>query len=298
MARRKRQQEEVVEERNPSSERGTVSRQTIRTALRFTFWTLSLVVCVFAVAWVTLQGEQFLSTDTRFRLPARGASARDEGIEVRGLKNASKAAVLRVFEHDRGRSIADLDPDSRRLQLRTVDWVRDASVRRIWPNHVEVEVTERQPVAFVQIASGFTGNFENPVTYKPMLIDADGIILRVRGTVPANLPLLTGVRINEDVEVRRARVLRMLRLLDELQSFRDRIPEIDVSDPESIRITYQLDNQQVVLILGNERFLERLNIFLRHYDGIRDRVPPRAILDVSLEGRITAIDPTDGATRK
>lgn len=297
MARRKRQ-EEVTEERTTGTERGLVYRQTIHAALRFTFWTLSLVICVFVVAWITLQGEQFLSTDARFRVPSRGASARDEGIAVHGLKNASMAAVMRVFDNDRGRSLADVDPDSRRLRLRTVDWVRDASVRRIWPNHLEVDVTEREPVAFVQVASGFTGNFENPVTYKPMLIDADGVILRMRGNVPANLPLLTGVRTSEDVEVRRTRVLRMMRLMDELREFRDRIPEIDVSDPESTRITYQMDGQQVILILGNERFLERLNIFLRHYDGIRDRVPPRSILDVSLEGRITAIDPADGVTRK
>ncbi|WP_321472459.1 FtsQ-type POTRA domain-containing protein [uncultured Paludibaculum sp.] len=297
MARRKRQEEEV-EEQESGSERSVVSRQTIHTAVRFTFWTLSLVICVFAVAWVTLQGEQFLSTDARFRVPRRGATARDAGIEVRGLKNASKAAVLRVFENDRGRSLADVDPDRRRLQLRTVDWVRDASVRRIWPNHLDVEVTEREPVAFVQVASGFTGSFDNPVTYKPMLIDADGVILRLRGSVPANLPLLTGVRLTEDVEIRRARVLRMLRLLDELREFRDRIPEIDVSDPESVRMTYQMQNQQVILILGNERFLERLNIFLRHYDGIRERLPARAILDVSLEGRITAIEPVDGPSGK
>ncbi|MBN9658884.1 MAG: FtsQ-type POTRA domain-containing protein [Acidobacteria bacterium] len=297
MARRRKQEEEI-EEQKPASERNVVSRDTIRTALRFTFWTLSLVVSVFAVAWVTLQGEQFLTNDPRFHIPARGASARDEGVEVHGLKNASKSAILRVFENDRGRSLADVDPARRRMQLRTVDWVRDASVRRIWPNHLDVEVTERVPVAFVQVASGFTGNFENPVTYKPMLIDADGVILRLRGSVPANLPLLTGVRVSEDVEVRRARVLRMMRMLDELREFRDRIPEIDVSDPESIRITYQMQDQQVILILGNERFLERLNIFVRHYDGIRDRLPPRAILDVSLEGRITAIEPADGTHKK
>lgn len=293
MARRKRQEEEI-EEQSPNSERGVVSKATIHSALRFTFWTLSLVISVFGIAWITFQGEQFLSTDNRFHVPPRGASAHDEGVEVHGLKNASRAAVMRVFENDRGRSLADVDPDQRRMQLRTVDWVRDASVRRIWPNHLQVEVTEREPVAFVQVASGFTGNFENPVTYKPMLIDADGVILRLRGSVPTNLPLLTGVRKSEDVEVRRARVLRMLRLLDELRDFRDRIPEIDVSDPESVRMTYQMQDQQVILILGNERFLERLNIFLRHYDGIRDRLPPRAILDVSLEGRITAIQPADG----
>jgi cell division septal protein FtsQ len=184
------------------------------------------------------------------------------------------------------------------MALRRVDWVRDASVRRVWPNQLQVDIQEREPVAIIQVAAQMTGDFNNPVTFKPMLIDGDGFILPVRGPIPHNLPLLTGTRATEDVERRRTRVLHMLRLMDELRDYRERIQEVDVSDLENLRITYQAQDQQVILILGNEKYQERLNTFLRHYDGIRDKLSPRAILDVSMENRINAVTPLDSGRKE
>jgi hypothetical protein len=135
-----------------------------------------------------------------------------------------------------------------------------------------------------------SGDHAAPVVHRPRLIDEDGMILPARGRLPGGLPLLSGVRERDDVERRRARVRLMLRVLDELREARDRISEVDVTDPENVRITYQAGDQQVVLVLGNERFRERLNIFLNHFEGIRDRLQARTVLDVSLEERITIVD--------
>jgi cell division septal protein FtsQ len=199
--------------------------------------------------------------------------------------------VLRVFEPDRERSIYELNPDTRRMQLRTVEWVRDASVRRAWPNHVMVEITEREPVAFIQVPSGASGDFQNPISYKPMLIDADGVLLPVRGPVPDGLPLLTGVRVSDDVEVRRSLVKQMLHLMAELKEVTRHISEVDVTEPDSLRITYQMPDRPFVLILGNENYRSRLSTFLKNYDGIRHGLPEHAVLDISLEGRVTAVRP-------
>jgi len=272
-------------------ERSPVSKETVRRALSFTGWTFGLVMVVFGVAFAMLQGEQFLSTDARFRIPEEGYRNNDDSIAVRGVKNASKPAVLRVFQADRGRSLADVDPEQRRIALRRVEWVRDASVRRIWPNRLDVEIEERQPVAIVQVAASLSGDFDNPVNYKPMLIDAEGFLLQVNGPIPHNMPLLIGVREREDVEHRRRRVLRMQQVLEELKDSREHIQEVDVSDPENLRITYQIHDQQVILILGNESFQQRVATFQRYFESIRDRLAPRAILDVSMKNRINAITP-------
>lgn len=293
MARRKKAEE--VEETRSEERAPGVTRETIHRALLFTGWTLALVAGVFGAAWVLFQGEQFLSSDTRFRLAPEGPATRSDSIRVNGLRNASRTAVMHVFEGDRGRSIFDVRPDERRMRLKTVDWVRDASVRRIWPNRLQVDVQERVPVAIVPVAARLTGHFSDPVTYQPMLIDEEGFLLRLRGAMPNNLPVLTGLRPTDDVEARHNRVTRMLRLLDELHEYRARIPEVDVSDLENLRIAYQTQDQQVILVLGNERYLDRLRVFLRHYDGIRERLPQRAVLDVSLEGRITAVQTSEAA---
>lgn len=268
-----------------------VSQDTVRRALSFTGWTFGIVLLVFGIAFGLLQGEQFLSSDARFRIAEESYSASDDSIVLHGLKHASKPEVLRVFQADRGRSISDVNPQERRMALRRVEWVRDASVRRIWPNQLAVEIDERQPVAVIQVPASFSGDPSNPVNYKAMLIDAEGFRLPLSGPIVAGLPLLHGIREGEDVERRRRRVLRMLQLLEDLKDSRQQIQEVDVSDMENLRVTYQIRGQQVILILGSEDFRQRMDTFVRHFDSIRDRLPPRAVLDISMRNRINAITP-------
>jgi cell division protein FtsQ len=257
-----------------------------RAALRTAAITLSLLAGIFCIAWLSMQAQELIAHDDRFRVAGVGE---DRSIVITGINKASRRAIAKVFEQDAGRSLIEIDPEARRLRLRTVEWVRDATVRRIWPNRLHVDITERRPVAFLPVAAGVTGRFNNPVSYQPMLIDEDGAVLSVRGEVPPNLPLLIGVRREEDIERRRGGVRTMVRLLDELKDYRAQIIEVDVTNKDSLRATFQMADRVVVLILGGERFLERVRTFQNHYEGIRDRLSGRALLDVSLEGRITAI---------
>ena len=58
-------------------------------------------------------------------------------------EHASRRAIEGAFAEDMGQSIYLLPLEARRSTLRTVDWVKDASVARIWPNRVLVTVDER-----------------------------------------------------------------------------------------------------------------------------------------------------------
>ena len=256
------------------------------TAVRTASITVSILAAIFAGSWLSLQIQEMLAKDERFRF-----AGMDEphALEINGAEKASRRALAKVFEQDAGKGLIEVDIGDRRTRLRTVEWVRDASVRRVWPNRLRVDVVERQPVAFLPVAASVTGRFDSPVTYQPMLIDEDGAVLSVRGAIPRNLPLLIGVRRDEDIERRRAGVRAMLRLLEELGEYRQQIIEVDVTNRDSLRVAFQMPDRVVVLILGAERFVERVKRFLDHYDGIRDRLSARALLDVSLDGRITAI---------
>ena len=276
------------------------SRSPWRTALVISGWTFAAVVVLFGLAWLSWQGEAFLIQDKRFRIPPRDFDAASDAIRISGARRASKAAVLAVFDPDRGRSLYELDPEKRRVQLKGVPWVRDAVVRRVWPNRVEVQIFERSPVAFIRVAEGASGDFNNPVKFRPMLIDAEGVILRVQGAVPSSLPLLTGVREESDVEVRRQQVGLMLKLLDALRQHKSQIVEVDLTRPQEIRVGCVAGGQTYLLNLGGEQFLERLELFLKQYENMRDQFDPRKEYDLTNEGRIVAIDlePTPGAARK
>ncbi len=116
--------------------------------------------------------------------------------------------------------------------------------------------------------------------------DPDGFILSVRGEVPRELPLLTGLNPREDIEIRRTRVQKMLKLLNSAGDHRRNISEVDASRTDNLRAVYQIDGRQVTLILGSERFRERIDLFLRNWETGKDAVMPGDSLDLTYEDRI------------
>ena len=254
--------------------------------LKFAGLTLALVAAVFLVAWLLWSGEQFLTNDSRFLIPQDDAPGDVPAIEVTGVNNASLRGILEIFEQDRGRSLFKLDPAERKARIDELPWVKSATVRRIWPNRVAVEIAERAPVAFIQAPAGMTGSMENPVAYRPMLIDGDGEILGIKTQQALALPLLRGVRIQDPRDVRRARVRLMARLMYDLAPYRDRIPEIDVSAAPSVTIAYEIQGVTVELYLGDTAWRERLDYFSRNADSIRHVLRDRAVLDLSMDQRV------------
>ena len=221
----------------PAAERETTNRTPRwRLALSVARWPLAALLLLLGCIWMLWQARDFLDHDPRFRVPTRAADEENEAIRITGVHRASALAVEAVFDHDRGLSLFECDPARRRLQLRGVEWVKDAVVRRVWPNHIEVQVLERTPVAFVRIAGGVTNDPADPVVDRPMLIDDEGVLLPLHGAVPATLPLLTGVTEDSDVDRRQRQVTLMQRVLRNLRQYRSQIAEVDVTQPEDIRI--------------------------------------------------------------
>ncbi len=298
MARRRAQESDSAPER--TEEEIQRRRAHWKTAAKVSGWTFAFGLALLSMAWVSWQAESFLKKDRRFTIALRTIDDSDEAIRITGVHNASKAKVMAVFDRDRGHSLYSMDPEKRRLQLRGIDWVREASVRRVWPNRVEVEIFERSPVAFIRVADGATGDFNNPVKFRLMLIDAEGVMLPVQGAVPQALPLLTGIRDDSDVESRRQQVDMMRRVLRALRQYKSKILEVDVSRPDDIRITCSVGGQNYALILGHELFLQRLEVFLKQHETMRDQMDPRREYDLTNEGRILAIEPepSSGAARR
>src|ERR1700722_5982666 len=239
---------------------------------------IAAVVCALLIASIYLfhRWEQFLIRDPRFALS--GVEGDPGAIEIAGAAHASRSEIERVFAIDLGRSVYLLPLSDRREALRTVDWVRDASIARLWPNRVVVSVHERKPVAFVTLAAS-----------RYALIDEDGVILP-----PApdrfTLPGLTGVRVSDSLEARRDRVHRMMRLTLDLGENVRNISEVDVSDRDNLKVTAPRDGHIVTLLLGDRNFAQRYQGFLNHYSEIKRRLPNVAPPDLRLDDRITVVE--------
>lgn len=284
MARRKKTEPEAAAETQKPGQ--TLPGIDAFRLLKFAGLTLTLVAAVFLVAWLLWSGEQFLTNDDRFLIPQDDAPGEPAAIEVTGVRNASLRGIMEVFEQDRGRSLFKLDPAERKARIDELPWVKSATIRRIWPNRVAVAIVERVPVAFIQAPAGVTGSMENPVAYRPMLIDDDGEILGIKSQQALSLPLLKGVRIQDAHETRRARVRLMARLMHDLAPYRDRISEIDVSAAPAVSIAYEIQGVTVELALGDTAWRDRLDYFSRNADSIRHVLRERAVLDLSMDQRV------------
>ena len=246
--------------------------------------TAALVLGSFVfLIWLYLTAEDFLLKDSRFFLPGPPEPGEhSEFFRIEGARNVTEERVVQVFARDFGRSIFLCPIGERRLKLLGIDWVKDASISRLWPNRLVVRLTERTPVAFVQMPAA-----DGSVVLT--LVDGDGVLLDPQLARPFKLPVLTGVTRREGEASRRERMKRFLRMQAELGSHMDRISEIDVAEVDNLKVIQQFDSRALTLMLGNQSYLERYENFLNNHDEIRKRLPDAITLDLRLKDRITAV---------
>lgn len=231
--------------------------------------------------------EQQLIRDPRFVFAGPADYGEESAnLTIRGRRNSSKEAVNAVFQRDFGRSLYLFPVSERRRNLLAVPWVKDARVMRIWPDHVEADLVERVPVAFVQVF-GAPGQ---PARYS--MIDEEGVLLESQSAAQFRLPVVVGLPVEAELAVRRDRIHRAQRLIKELGPLMERVSEIDVSEPDNLKISTGMEQRVIVLGLGNQHFRVRFNGFINHYPKIRDRLPNASTFDLRLEDRITAVGGT------
>src|SRR5512143_3724965 len=83
----------------------------------------------------------------RFRLDS------SDQLEIAGIRHVTRAQVMEVMGGDIGRNVFFIPLAERKKQLEDIPWVESASVMRLLPNRVRIEVRERTPVAFIQVGS-------------------------------------------------------------------------------------------------------------------------------------------------
>src|SRR5713101_554987 len=205
----------------------------VGTVVRYGLLVTGISLTLAGGIYASQQFQQFLIRDTRFFLPGPADYGLESpNLDLTGVKFASRAQVLRVFDQDYGRSLYLFPLAERRKALRSVRWIHDATVVRIWPNRLAVQITERRPAAFVKLPGDNIARWG--------LIDDEGVILEPPAKAAFRLPVLAGIRPSETPEKRGTRVRRMQRLTKELGKLADSISEVDVSDLDNLKVTEQV----------------------------------------------------------
>jgi cell division protein FtsQ len=275
--------------KTPAASAATASKQTGAPLL----WRHIVLAAILAAAVIGLllayrTVDQFLIRDARFTLtpPADPAFQAGPTLTLEGLKHTPRAAVLRLFEEDYGRSVYLAPLNERRRDLLGIKWVRSATISRVWPNQLVVRIEERKPVAYARLERGLR------------LIDEDGEFLERPETAGFTLPILDGVTPGQSAPERQLRISRALRLLAEAGESASEISEINAADPGNLKVIHPYGpGQAVTLILGAENFAARLRNFHANADQLRAQCPSARVLDLRSSTIIiaqTAEAPTEG----
>jgi len=233
--------------------------------------TALVVLCGFTTASLVLA--HYLERDARFRI------AGSSNIQAAGLAELSRADLLPVFGEDIGRNVFFVPLDARRRELEEIPWIEHATVMRVLPDQIRVAVVERQPVAFTQHGQTIG------------LVDANGVLLSMAAKTMAerhySFPVVTGIDPGDSAESRKARMDVYLRLMSELDAGgkhnSEQISEIDLTDPEDARVLMPEQGSDILVHLGEERFLERFERYKAHIAEWRQQYPHLKSVDLRFD---------------
>ncbi len=215
----------------------------------------------------------------RFRL--RSGSS----IELAGTQTVSRRQVMEVFAADLGRNIFLVPLADRRRQLEAIPWVESASVMRLLPDRLRVDLTERTPVAFVRMGSRIS------------LIDRNGVVMELPRSRKYSFPVIKGMSESEPLSTRAARMQIYSALMRELDSegahYSQDISEVDLSDPEDAKVVAADPGGAVLIHLGGSDFLRRYKIYLAHLQEWRQQFQKLDSVDLRYERQII-VNPDSG----
>jgi cell division protein FtsQ len=199
-------------------------------------------------------------------------------IDISGVHNASRKQVMDVVAGDISRNVFSVSLDDRRVALEKIPWVESATVMRLLPDRIRVDIVERTPVAFVQIGA------------KIHLIDAGGVVLGPSASRQArySFPVIHGITETEPLSTRAAVMQVYNRLVSELGpgNYVPQLSEVDLSDPEDVKATVNDAGGTVLIHLGSSDFLDRYKLFAAHIGEWRQQFQKVQSVDLRYEGQI------------
>jgi len=178
-------------------------------------------------------------------------------IEVTGNHIVAREAVVQQFARDRNRSVLRVPLEKRRSQVEALPWVESASVQRILPKRIRVELTERTPIAFLQNGTELA------------LIDVHGVILDRPDGEDFHFPIVTGLSENMPREERERRMQTYQEFLKDIDLVgfssgneakqtpinmhpSEKVSEVDLSNPKDLRVVMTgilgIDDPQAITI--------------------------------------------------
>jgi len=180
--------------------------------------------------------------------------------------------IRALLDVSRLRNLLLLDIGLLKDRIEAHRWVKEARVRKVFPSTLKVEITEREPAAVLKAGESFR------------LIDRDGVWLEpLAAREEADLPLFVdGGSFQEDYQEKLGLAWKCLDGLTPDQ--RAEVEALDLSEQKSVSV--YLRGQSARLILGGERFSERLAFIRSYKETMETQNGPAEYIDLRFDDRI------------
>ncbi len=269
-------------QRRVSVRRGSIPQKT---ANRLKWVALALVVlAILGAAGLSLY--RYGKHSWRFRIDS------SDQIEVSGAQHVAHAQIMEVMGGDIGRNIFFVPLAQRKQQLEQLPWVESASVMRFVPNRLRIEIHERTPVAFARIGSHIS------------LIDAGGTLMELgpAGKHKYSFAVIAGMNAGEPLSTRAARMKNYNQLVRELDSggahYSQELSEVDLTDPEDVKVLAADANGEVLVHLGSGNYLQRYRTYVTHVQQWRQQFEKLESVDLRYDGQIIVNPDLNGMARQ
>ena len=265
-----------------SVRRGSLPKKT---ATRLLWAALALVIlAILGAAGLGLY--RYGKHSWRFRINS------SDQIEVAGAEHVAHAQIMEVVGGDIGRNIFFVPLAQRKQQLEQIPWVESASVMRFVPNRLRIEIHERTPVAFARIGSHIA------------LIDAGGTLMELApgSKRKYSFAVIAGMNAGEPLSTRAARMKNYNALVRELDSsgahYSQELSEVDLSDPEDVKVLASDANGEVLVHLGSGNYLQRYKTYVAHVQQWRQQFDKLESVDLRYDGQIIVNPDLQGMARQ
>jgi cell division protein FtsQ len=200
-------------------------------------------------------------------------------VRIHGAEHVPQPELIQLAQITRGISLLRLNVERVRARIIQHPWIRDALVRRVYPNELEIIVYERRPYAILESGGGY-------------LIDNEGYILRqATPAEAAGLPrLVTRLAHTPSLgeQLTDSTVKAGLRLLDQAHDspfFRNTvITSIDIMNAE--RFLIQTRRGKLIVGASLVGIDEKLEFFPAIDEVLRTSARRAEYVDVSIENQI------------
>ena len=252
-------------------------------ALRGLKWVALAAVVVLVAGFAGASLYRYGQHNWRFRI------ASSDDIEITGTHNVTHAQVMEVMGGDIGRNIFFIPLAERRAQLEKIPWVESASVMRFVPHRLHIEIHERTPVAFARVSSHI------------LLTDAAGTLMELPGKQKYSFPVILGINPGEPPSTRVERLKIYNQLVRELDSEGSRysqdLSEVDLSDPNDLKVVTNDPGGAVLVHLGGSDFLARYKIYITHIQAWRQQFDKLESVNLGYDHQIV-VNPDQESTAR